>query len=545
MARTSSRRVGYGIMLVMAVFVASCGGPGGGDGGEAAVGGNVDADVGAAAGTTMMGEVDESEYDKDARFVWAARTMARSLNPHLTPFTGGSVPSLTMLHDRLTYTDPYTAEIQPMLATDWEVSEDGKAVIFSLRDDVTYHDGEKFDAASLVANFDYGKAMGPAHPEAAGYELIESAEVIDEFSVQYNLTDAAGGAIPSLMSGGLGMPVSPASFDREDHKTYDGGTGPYMIKEVVPGQSHTMVPFPDYYDPDDQNIGELEVYLETNEDTTLNAIATGQVDAAALAATVAQRAEASGLQVVSGLSNTAWIVGFNIELTEMTDPRVRQALNMAIDRQQISDGPLGGECVPTVQPWNENHPGHNPDYPGDYYTYDPAGARALLAEAGFPNGIEFEIDTYTIPDYVPVAEVIQAQLAEAGFTTTIRQLDTAQLSPGFRTEETLDTWFTRSPYGAPPVNTITNTWLPGSDSNPGEWTDEELIGLYSELIAETDQEAQNQILQDISARIAEAPSHTLLLCHETSFLVGTDDVIGLEPAVAGYMDFRRMGKSAS
>ena len=81
-------------MLVMAVFVASCGDPDGGDGGDAAVGGNVDADVGDAAGTTTMGEVDESEYDKDARFVWAARTMARSLNPHLTPFTGGSVPSL-------------------------------------------------------------------------------------------------------------------------------------------------------------------------------------------------------------------------------------------------------------------------------------------------------------------------------------------------------------------------------------------------------------------------------------------------------------------
>jgi peptide/nickel transport system substrate-binding protein len=499
-----------------------------------------------ASGATPSTSSAEVEFDRTARFVWAARTMPRSLNPHLTPFTGGSVPALTMLHDRLTYMNPRTGEIEPMLATSWEASPDGRSIEFTLREDATYHDdGSPVDAASIVANFEYGESLGDAHPESGGYSLIESVEAVDEFVVRFNLTGNYAGGIPELMSGGLGIPVNPASFDREDHEVYDAGTGPYRVKEIRPGRTITQVPYEDYWDPEAQTIGELVITLEENEDTVVNGIATGQIDASSLAGTVAARAEASGLNVTSGLSNSAWVIFFNTERTQMQDLRVRQALNMAIDRQVISEGPLQGQCVPTVQPWNEHHRAHHPDYPGDYYQYDPERARELLAEAGFPDGISFEIDTYTINSYVPVAEVLQAQLAEAGFDVTIRQIDTAQLSPGFRTERTLDTWFTRTPFGQPPIDSISSYWLPTANNNPGGLVDEELVELYERLLGQTDPDEQAATLQEISAHLVEEPSNALIICHDVSFYVGGDDVVGLEPAAAGFMDFRNMGKATS
>ena len=506
-----------------------------------------DAESGGSGGAMDGGEVAGlDEIDPSQPLIWAARTMPRSLNPHLSPFTGGSIPGLTMLHDRLTYTDPRTGELGPMIATEWEANEDGTAIDFTLRQDVTFHDdGSPVDAEAVVANFDYGKALGPAHPESSGYALIDSAEVVDEWTVRYNLAGEYAGAIPELMSGGLGIPVNPTSFDREDDAEYDAGTGPYVVESIRPGQEIVQVPYDGYYDPSAQTVSELTILLVEEDDTLINGIATGQIDAGSVSGTAAVRAEASDLQVVDNVGNTAWAMLINTERTQMEDPRVRTALNMAIDRQAIADGPLQGNCVPTVQPWNEGHPGYNPDYPADYYPYDPEGAKALLAEAGFPDGLSFEIDTYTIPSYTPVAEVMQAQLNQAGFDVTINQLDTANLSPGFRTEKTLDTWFTRTPFGQPPIDSITGYWLPDGQGNPGGLSIPAIDELGAQVLAETDPEAQAALLKDISAAVVEAPSSILIMCHDRSFSIGTDDVVGLDPFSAGYMDFRTMGKRSS
>lgn len=492
----------------------------------------------------------ESRADDDTtgpsgELVWAATTMPRSLSPHLTPFDGGSIPGLTMLHDRLIYLDPYTGELLPMLATSWESNEDGTVLTLTLREDATYHDdGSTVDAASIVANFDYGKALGEAHPEQAAYALVDSAEAIDDFTVQYNLAGRNAGALPTLLAAGFGMPVNPASFDRDDHTTYDAGTGPYTVTDVRPGQSITMEPYEGYWDPSAQNVEVLEVRLIDNPDTMINAVATGEIDAGAIPTASAERAsQTDGVVVAGKAANSGLSLFFNPEKTGMTDPRARLALNMAVDREEIGAGPMNGECVPTVQPWNSEHPGHNADYPADYYEHDPEAARELLAEAGYPDGLSFELVTYTGPSYVPVSEVIQAQLAEAGFDVTIRQLDVAQISPGFRTEKTLDTWFTPTPYGQPPITSLTAYWLPGGYSNPGEYTNDTLVELGQELLGETDPARQSELLQSVTAALVEDPGPTLILCHSKVYYIGGEDVTGLEPMTIGYMDFRRMGKA--
>ena len=492
------------------------------------------------------GDGNDGPSGPSGELVWAATTMPRSLNPHLTPFDGGSIPGLTMLHDRLIYLNPYTGNLEPMLATSWEANEEGTALTLTLREDATFHDdGSIVDAAAIIANFDFGKELGDAHPQQATYGLVDSVEALDDFTVRYNLSGRNAGALPTLLATGFGIPVNPTSFDREDHTTWDAGTGPYTVTEVRPGQSIKMEPYEAYWDPTAQTVEVLEVRLIDNPDTMINAVATGEIDAGQIATASVERArETDGVVVAEKAANSGLSLFFNPEKIGMTDPRTRLALNMALDREEIGAGPMNGECVPTVQPWNSEHPGHNDEYPADYYPHDPEAARELLAEAGYPDGISFELVTYTGPAYVPVAEVIQAQAAEAGFDITIRQLDVAQISPGFRTEKTLDTWFTPTPYGQPPITSLTDYWLPGGFSNPGNYTNETLIGLGEELLGETDPNRQGELLQEVTSALVEDPGPTVILCHSKMYYIGGEDVTGLEPMTIGYMDFRKMGKSS-
>lgn len=484
-------------------------------------------------------------YDRDATFTWASQTYPTDLSPHLGSFSGGNVPSMTPLHDRLVYLNPFTAELEPMLATSWTASEDRTSITFELRDDVTYHDGAAFDAASVVANVEHALEMGAEHPRVSEYKLVAGVEAVDEFTVRYDLTGPYAGAIPTLAAGAFGMSISPDRLDDTDPATV-AGTGPYRVVDVRPGQQYTYERYEDYWNPDWQTFKELVIVIETSEDTILNGVASGQFDAGRMSPAGKARAESMGVQYVSELGNTAQVVGMNIDLIEgADDPLVRLAINTAIDREELANGALRGECVATVQPWNEQHPGHNDAYPADYYGSDPEKARELLAEAGYPDGISFEIDTYTNPAYIPIAEVLQSQLAEAGIEVSIQQLDSAVLGTGYRTDKTLDTWLTRTPYGAPPIETITNTWLPGASGNPGNFSDPEIDALYEQLMAEIDPAAQNELLQQVTARIVEAPSHSLILCHEYSLWLGGEDTLGLAEPLIGYQDFHRLGIAAS
>lgn len=488
----------------------------------------------------------DDEFDRSATFTWASQVLPSSFDPHQQTFTGGSIPALVPVHDRLVYIDPYTGELEPMLATEWSVADDSTAITLTLRDDVTYHDGEPFNAASVAANVEHAKELGSAHPAYAQYELIESASVEDEFTIRYDLAGPYAGVIPELMGGSLGITISPETFDRDDDAQDVAGTGPYVISEARPGNSFRYTPYDGYWDVAAQTVAELVVIAEPSEDTILNGIASGQFDAGRVSPAVKSRAETSDVQVVSQLGNTAQVMGMNIDLIEgAEDPRVRRAINMAINREEIGTGALRGECVPSVQPWIEGHPGHNPDYPADHYGNDPEGARELLTEAGYPDGITFSIETYTNPAYIPIAEVMQAQLAAAGITVDIRQHDSSVLSAGYRTDKVLETWLTRTPYGAPAMETITSTWLPDGVSNPGHWTNEALVDLHDQLMSEADPDAQSEILQDIVAELVEDPSHSLILCHEFSLWLGGHDVVGLSEPIAGYMDFRRMGIAGS
>ncbi|MAT04228.1 MAG: hypothetical protein CL424_04180 [Acidimicrobiaceae bacterium] len=551
------------LVTVAALTLAACGDGGDADDNSSSSTDGADSDDGASGTTTeptgpsttaseptassppLDSKPAPEAYDREATFTWASLVYPSDLSPHVGLFSGGVQPIMAALHDRLVNLDPLTGEMAPMLATSWEASTDATSITFQLREDVTFHDGAPFDAEAVVANVEHAIAMGDENANASAYELIDGATAVDEYTVRYDLNGAFAGGLLELMTQGLGAFVSPATLDNADPAAV-AGTGPFMASDISPGQRYEMDAYPDYWDPSAQNFATLDIVIESNEDTILNGIASGEFNAGRLPPAVKTRAEqTAGVQVISELSNTAMVLTLNPELIEGGDnPDVIRAINAAIDRDELGNGALRGECVPTVQPWNQSHPAHNPEYAADFYGNDPALARQLLADAGYPNGIALEIDTYTIPAYIPVAEVLQSQFEEAGIDASIKQLDSSVLVSGFTAEGTLQTFLSRLPFYQPPTNLLRNWWLADGGNNPGGWHDPEIDALYPQIMATTDLDEQNDLLREVSGRLVEAPSSSVVICHEIALWLGSEDTIGLFALPFGY-DFRRMGIGAS
>ena len=519
------------VIAAMALLVSSC--SSGGSGSE----------ISESSGANLAPH--QSGYDKTATFTYAVSVAPSSLNIHKASFSGNYTQVNTMLYDRLTYVNPYNGELKPMLATSWDASSDSTSITFKLRDDVTYHDSVKMTAQTIVQNFDYGKAMGKSSPISTQYDLIDSAEAVDEFAVTYHLGGPYAGAVPQMMAGPLGMSLSPDALDRTDDTTYEAGTGPYKLVSAKAGQQYEYEPYQGYWDPTAQNMAKLVILIQPDEETILNGVLSGQIDAAAAAVSNLTRAENDpNVKVLTKEgAGSAYVMWMNLDLIPGGhDPKVRQAINMAVDRDEINAGALDGACAPAVQPYNDSRPDWtNPDLKGDYYKYDPNKAKKLLAEAGFPDGIKFDLDTLNVPRYLPVLEIMQSQMAKAGITVNIKPMSTTELVTGWRVDQTLDTYFTRTPVNQPPFIFISDWYLPDSPNNPGHWENKTLTNLYAKWAAEADPEKSNELLSQMAVPLVKDPAHGLILCHEDRVVLTGPDVIGFGPDVFGYIDFRSAG----
>ena len=130
----------------------------------------------------------------------------------------------------------------------------------------------------------------------------------------------------------------------------------------------------------------------------------------------APEVEGAGFTTEGEPALTYLVLYLNRAKSEFGDRLVRQALNHAIDRQALVDAVLFGAGVPTVQPFPEGYFAHNADYPADYYAFDPERARELLAEAGLPDGFEFDMLVPTSDLANRLAEALMQMLGEVGIT---------------------------------------------------------------------------------------------------------------------------------
>ncbi len=312
--------------------------------------------------------------------------------------------------------------VEPLLATGYSVSDDGKVVAIELRDDVSFHDGTPFDAQAVKANIERMQDPALANAFATLFSTIQEVTVTGEHSVELHLRAPFAPLLPHLTHSSLGM-MSPASFDDPELHQNPVGTGPFVLAEWVRGERLVLARHDGYW-AEPTNLDTL-TYLPISEGATrLSLVQTG-------AAHVATHVPPQDVERIDALDDvtvhkvdslrTIYIF-FNNYREPFTDPRVRQAFNHAIDKEAIVEFVLGGAGRVSDAAMAPGVFGYAPT---GTYAYDPERARELLAEAGFPNGMEVTLHSPTgrYMQDIQVAEAVQSFLADVGVKATIVTLE--------------------------------------------------------------------------------------------------------------------------
>lgn len=303
------------------------------------------------------------------------------------------------------------AQVEPLLASETEVSDDGLTYTFTLRD-ATFHSGKALTADDVV--YSLQRFIGEESIAARKRQLsvIDTVSAVDDSTVAVTLKQ------PSIsFTYNLGY-VWIVNAEAGDLTTTADGTGPYTLADYRKGDSISLDVNPDYWGDAPANGGVVYQYFA--DPTALNnALLTGAVDLVTSQSNPDSLGEfeSAGFQIIEGTSTTKELLAFNDRVAPFTDAKVRKAIYSAIDRQKLLEaiwdgrGQLIGSMVPPSEPWYIDLANNNP--------YDPALSEQLLTEAGYPAGFAFSIKTPDSGVHSTVAEFLKSELAKVGVTVNI------------------------------------------------------------------------------------------------------------------------------
>ena len=377
-------------------------------------------------------EEDEPEPEEEAPEVPAPSGTIRTaplvslvtMDPH--GFQGGGLPWLTPVYERLFRSERGgDGSIQGVLATGYSV--DGLDVTITLRDDVTFSDGEPFNAAAVKANLERGKEIGIR----SEFAVIDSVSAADEFTVVVTLARPSPGFITDMASV-AGFMISPAAMDDPALDRNPVGTGPwvYNAAESREGDVHIYTLNDNYWDPSAQGVERIEVYDMPDMAARVNALKTGQLDFAHIAGPAAAEVGAdSSLGVIRMGTNLVLMTPIldrdGTVVPAFASPLVREAMSIAIDRDAFAQVVDFGYGTPNLQPYPKGHWAHN-DALDDQIEFNPERARQLMAEAGYADGLSFTMPS--IGFFGRHAEVLGEFWRDIGIDMNVEVLEPGTLA---------------------------------------------------------------------------------------------------------------------
>jgi ABC-type transport system substrate-binding protein len=372
---------------------------------------------------------------------YASSADAISLDPAYGGDTISTAPEF-MLYDYLVRFSP-DLRIRPDLAVSW--TSDGTAWTFKLRDGVGFTDGTPFSAGAVKAHFD--RMIGPERPLRATYWVpyVESVTVLDDATVQFK-TKFPDASFLARLAGIGGAIESPTAFKQygRDLTRHPVGTGPFRFVDWVPGDRLVLVRNDDYWG----NKALLDrVIIRPIADDLARVVALTAGDAQLVLHIPPEQVQrvASDPRLTVDTFETLWsfFVGINVLKKPFSDLRVRQALNYAVDQVAIVRNLYGNLAEPLHGVVPRGMAGYAP-VAG--YPHDPAKAKQLLTDAGYPNGFSTHMvgpKGRYLKDY-ELEQAIQQQLQAVGVTVELDVVEWARYLELIRTDPThspLEMWF--------------------------------------------------------------------------------------------------------
>jgi len=306
--------------------------------------------------------------------------------------------------------------LQPELAESWSIEGDGRRIVFKLRTGVKFHDGTDFNAEAVKWNIDYRLDKEVASPQRQQLEpIIASVEVIDPATVAFNLKQRSPGLL-SLLGERPGFMISPAAAKKfgKDLGNNPVGTGPFVFKEWVKGSQITVERNPNYWEAGKPHLDRIVFRDIAGSIVGAQRLITGELDFVGDMSPqeILQLQNRPGIKLYPITVGRWYSMQWHTYEPPFDNAKLRQAIAHGIDRKRMNDIVMAGRGALIDGPTPEGLWWYNAN--ARTYPYDPARAKALLTEAGYPNGFEFTLSTPQIGMLQQINQLAQEQLAAVG-----------------------------------------------------------------------------------------------------------------------------------
>ena len=394
--------------------------------------------------------------------------------------------------------------IEPQLATDWTISDDGLTYTFNLVQGVKFSNGEDVEPSDWVWSLYRARDY-----ETSNYryiaESIDTVEATDE-QVIITLTEPNAAFLAEL--GCFNMVLGDQSYAEtmsdEEYLRKPIGTGPYMLKEWVQGSSLTLEANPYYRQEGMPKTQEIKYVLVADDNTRLMQLQSGQIDVApTFPFSLAQGVEADNSLALDIFPSTQiYYLTVNTTQAPFDDVKVRQALYYALNKSELASTIAGEYGAPVAAIVSETQ--------GEWFNgelqvteYDPDTAKQMLADAGYTEPVEFTLSIRTGSTfYEQIATLIKSEVDQAGFLCEIELLESATLNDKYSSlnhQATVLQWVDdyQDPSGVV-------GWTVDYDQAQCFYTglnDEELDALYQSAQSEMDHDTRVEMYQEIQQRV--------------------------------------------
>jgi peptide/nickel transport system substrate-binding protein len=331
-------------------------------------------------------------------------------------------PYMQAVYDTLLHATP-DAKIEPWLATSWTYNADKTVLTMKLRTDVKFTDGTPFTADVAAQNLT--RFAAGTSPNKSFLSSMKSAKAVDPATLAITLNQPD----PSLLlylTQNAGLQESPKAFTAPDVKTKPVGSGPYILDtgKTVVGSKYTYTKNPNYWAKDQQHYANLVINVYGTLPTQVNAIKGGQVNGVNLLGNTAN-AQITGSGYTLVPHELDWTGLLLMDRAGSMNPalgkvQVRQAINYAINRKEMLKAVAQGNGTVTGQIFPKTSPAYDPAL-DNAYPFDTAKAKALLAEAGYPNGFTLNLPEINI-NGTTVYDLMKQYLGDVGITVKYQQV---------------------------------------------------------------------------------------------------------------------------
>ena len=307
-------------------------------------------------------------------------------------------------------------EIEPGLAQSWTIS--GSTLTLHIRPDVVFSDGEPVTATAIMQSIEHVRKS----PLRTSLEAIVSMDPTNATTLVLQLKQPpTPGDLLLAFSFIDGMVMAPNSISTAATKPV--GAGPFVLKSYQPGAEIALAANKTYWDKSAYKLGGVDFVQLTEGPQQIGALISGAVDMIELQPGDYKTAKAnSNIGIAITPSYQYMLMQLRENSPPFNVPAVRAALEYAVDRVELNKIVLDGLGQPAYQPFPSTSPGYSPTV-GNKYTYQPAKAKAMLAAAGYPHGVSFDlVFPAGVAEYQTAAEIMKAELAPAGFNMSITQV---------------------------------------------------------------------------------------------------------------------------